>query len=365
MINHLFLMTFVALVAGSLPLWYRAIQRSMSNSSLITPRERIASPFGLVDVATLFVIWIFGQLASTVVAAFLLGFKTEELDSLASDERAWFVILIGIGQLVSTLAAMTFVLARYRFWRAMTADDRAVGQSYGGVGWEIFGLQKHNFLRDVGIGLLAFPMVIPGVLVIQWLLTLLVSYEHSTLEMLTDDKSGLTILSTWLVAGVVAPICEEIFFRGVLQSWFQRLGEKGFLRSDETITGGWESTAENRDLPSYLDAQPTADTQAEQLPINPYQSPLEDSSQQRLDKRLAMPRYTPDKLVQWAPIVGSSSLFALAHAGQGLAPIPLFVLGLALGYLYRQTGSVVPCIVLHMGLNMFTLFWFTLKMLSG
>ena len=62
-------------------------------------------------------------------------------------------------------------------------------------------------------------------------------------------------------------------------------------------------------------------------------------------------------------MIVSAAVFGLAHVGQGAAPIPLFVFGLALGYLYRQTGSILPCIVLHMGLNGFSMFWFTMQIL--
>jgi membrane protease YdiL (CAAX protease family) len=46
-------------------------------------------------------------------------------------------------------------------------------------------------------------------------------------------------------------------------------------------------------------------------------------------------------------IVLSAAAFALAHQGQGLAYVPLFPLGLVLGFIARQTGSIVPCILLH------------------
>lgn len=49
-----------------------------------------------------------------------------------------------------------------------------------------------------------------------------------------------------------------------------------------------------------------------------------------------------------ATAVGLASLaFALAHAGHGLAWVPLFALGIVLGVLVRQTGSILPAILLH------------------
>lgn len=43
----------------------------------------------------------------------------------------------------------------------------------------------------------------------------------------------------------------------------------------------------------------------------------------------------------------SSLAFAAAHVGQGMAWVPLFFFGLVVGYLARQTGSIVPGILLH------------------
>ena len=51
------------------------------------------------------------------------------------------------------------------------------------------------------------------------------------------------------------------------------------------------------------------------------------------------------------PIALSSLLFAAVHYGHGVAPIPLFFLALALGYLYQRTHRLLAPIVLHASLN--------------
>lgn len=43
----------------------------------------------------------------------------------------------------------------------------------------------------------------------------------------------------------------------------------------------------------------------------------------------------------------SSIAFASAHAGQGLAFLPLFPLAMLLGAIAERTGSIVPCVLLH------------------
>ena len=47
----------------------------------------------------------------------------------------------------------------------------------------------------------------------------------------------------------------------------------------------------------------------------------------------------------------TAALFAVAHYGQGLAWLPLFALGLVLGWIVRRTGSLVPAILLHAMFN--------------
>jgi membrane protease YdiL (CAAX protease family) len=46
-------------------------------------------------------------------------------------------------------------------------------------------------------------------------------------------------------------------------------------------------------------------------------------------------------------VVLSSLAFAAAHVGQGMGWVPLFFFGLVVGYMARQTGSIVPGIILH------------------
>jgi membrane protease YdiL (CAAX protease family) len=67
----------------------------------------------------------------------------------------------------------------------------------------------------------------------------------------------------------------------------------------------------------------------------------------------------------WMPIVVTSALFSLAHWGHGLGPITLFGFSLLLGYVFRQTGSLLPCIALHMLNNGFSVFWLAMNTLFG
>ena len=62
------------------------------------------------------------------------------------------------------------------------------------------------------------------------------------------------------------------------------------------------------------------------------------------------------------PIVVSATVFAAMHVGHGPDPIPLFVLAAGLGYLYQRTHRILPCIVVHVLLNAFsvTMLWLSI-----
>lgn len=49
----------------------------------------------------------------------------------------------------------------------------------------------------------------------------------------------------------------------------------------------------------------------------------------------------------FAAVALQALAFGMAHAGQGLAPVPLTILGIVLGWLTLRTGTLLPGIVLH------------------
>ena len=51
------------------------------------------------------------------------------------------------------------------------------------------------------------------------------------------------------------------------------------------------------------------------------------------------------------PVFISAGIFALLHVAHGPDFIALFILALGLGYIYRQTHRVLPCIIIHFMLN--------------
>ena len=307
----------------------------------MTQRPSTGSPLGFLDVIVMFFFWLLGQAVSIAMISFVFGVPIEELPSAAGDTKSWAAVLMSVCQLCATLLAVGIFVIRYG--------------KVSAIGW-----QPDNLARDLLIGIFAFAMVVPAILFLQWLLVLVFAYEHPTMELLSKNANGLTLVATWFSAVLVAPICEEIFFRGILQSWLQRLGKGS---SDFVLTGGWDSPTEK----DAVVQQPVPESPAaafkskDRHPFDPYAPP---SPIQKVHSKLIEGDKNWNSGSLW-PILVTSALFALAHFGQGPAPISLFFFGIALGYIFRRTGSIVPCIVLHMMLNGFSMFWFTLQVFFG
>jgi membrane protease YdiL (CAAX protease family) len=164
--------------------------------------------------------------------------------------------------------------------------------------------------EDIWLGLKGTVMILPPVMLIAAAVNLIVPYEHPVLESLEKVATPAVLLATFLGTAIVTPIVEEFLARGLLQGSLQAMADRG---GDESP---WYARAYDPDAsPAPQDWRPQA----------------------------------------WWPVIVSSLLFALLHGGQGAAPIPLFVLSLGLGYLYRQTGSLASPIIVHMCLNGLTL----------
>jgi len=250
----------------------------------------------------------------------------------------------------------------------------------------MFGELRERKRFSLQIAGMTFCMVIPPILLLQWALSLLVPYEHSTLDVLKDSPSLQPLFAVWFSAVLAAPIYEEIFFRGMLQGWLQRFDGPNSPSLDTAIGGGWsspESVAE--ELQEFSAQNPSANvevtsekileksfeaTKPEQETLSPNFAPS-PANESKLPPRFLNQGIatgigaTAEPTKNWLPIFLSALLFAAVHLGQGFAPVPLFFFGLTLGYLYRQTGSILPCIFLHMGLNGFSMFWFTLQVFVG
>jgi membrane protease YdiL (CAAX protease family) len=172
------------------------------------------------------------------------------------------------------------------------------------VGWD-----STHFGKDFATGVWLFLAASVPVLLVQLYFTSYLGIEskHPLIE-LARQRSGLGIMVLATIAAVgIAPWFEEFVFRVLLQGWLE--GEQVRLR----------------------------------LRRDP------DASE------------TPG----FSPLLIASLLFAAMHAAAGPDPVAIFVLSLFLGYAYRQTHRILPSIVIHAGVNGWTMFNLWVQFLAG
>ena len=208
------------------------------------------------------------------------------------------------------------------------------------------GLPKdvHELMRDVRIGIVAWLAALAPVYGMQFaLLSVFGPAEGHPLIKMVQERADSTLFAlAFAAAVVVAPICEELMFRLLLQGWLEKW---------EDLRLGWRTP----DAPLPVEVVEVADSDAtvteESLPVVPTLAVAE----------IAVPAEPPRIGVGglpygWPPIVLSSLLFALAHVGYGPDPVPLFLLALILGYVYQRTHRIVPSMVAHALFNGMSLF---------
>ncbi len=168
---------------------------------------------------------------------------------------------------------------------------------------------RHDRLRELlKIGLLAAILLIPLTMAINVIVGLLVTpYSHPVIDTLLAEASVETLIYTVITVVVAAPIVEEFVFRGVVLTYLQR-----------AFSGNWATNT-------------LILCKHSEKPENQFKA--------------------ADTFQRHGANLLTSLIFASLHLGQGAAPIPLFLLSFGIGHVANKTGSIIPCILIHMLLN--------------
>jgi membrane protease YdiL (CAAX protease family) len=213
-------------------------------------------------------------------------------------------------------------------------------------------------LRDVGIGIVACLAALLPVRMVQGLLLWLMGRpddmsQHPLIEAIIsgDGPDATVMILACLSAVVVAPICEEITFRLLLQGWLEKWEDRTIGHISETTTSGADGDAARTSPPENDEARMTNDepsTSADSSFVIRHSS---------FDGRSSIANYPPERGAfgwpyGWLPILVSSFLFGISHFGYGPEPIPLFLFAVCLGYVFQRTHRILGCIVAHALFNL-------------
>lgn len=280
--------------------WFRTFRtKGTQDSTRLWVNHSASVQWGLVDVLTVAFVWIASQALATSFLLQLFGITNGQ--EISAEISARIALVSGIAQLICTAVCFMWLIKRYQH----TDHD--------------FGLDPTQWKDGIVSGLKAFCMWVPLVWAVQNILVEFIEYSHPSFERIKGSGELYTLIDVWITAVVVAPILEEILFRGVLQAWLQRFRRETLQNPNPLIAGG-------------PDLNPTTDGSA-------YDKPR----------------------IHVSSILITSILFGLAHFSHGPAPYSLFVLSLGLGFVYQRTGNIIACITMHMALNFITMTLFTFE----
>jgi len=180
------------------------------------------------------------------------------------------------------------------------------------------GLIRSDWSRQLLIGAGGALLAAPVVYAVQFLAVMVwTPHDHPVEDMIRNQFTLPVAYLAFLSAVVMAPVLEELLFRGLIQTWLLKLASRQ-VRHEPMVT--WEPTEEF--------SRPETAVDSAAVPNGP--SPRRPAVQ---------------------AIFLTSFFFAVVHFEQWPAPIPIFILSLAIGTVYHLTGSLLASIAMHATFN--------------
>lgn len=309
----------VVFLLGSL--WWRYLV--VGYRWLLPPQRRRCVPWGVWEIwAALFLVIVFwpaicaAALTQYEFFTSLYGPDFPSLQKPAADDP---LIQMAIARRAIWVAALSFPLK--------VASVLIIFHLGSGTRPYQLGLTWHRGWRNILLGFLAFLIVTPLVYGVYFIVFQVQGEGegHLFTRLFLQTPIPIDLVVLVFSAVVAAPVTEELLFRGVLQSWLGCRSWGGTIavalafllalaQSSSSTTSGWRAWA----------------------PV-----------------LFVLAMLPGSWMIHWlwrsspaGAIYGTALLFAAGHEAWP-HPIPLFVLGLALGWLAYRTQSLVAPIVLH------------------
>ena len=318
----------LVLLAASLYHWVSLVRHVSEGVPLVPLEPRQVAPWTGLDVVMALVI-LFGAYGFVhVIWEQFLGIRVGDpnLTDLKPTARATVLVMGSLAHLATFVLSLLFTAIRTN----STAAD--VGFDFSRLGY------------DMRLGLRMFVLVAPPIYLLQFVLHQWFPTVHPLIELIRAHPDPLFFAASGFSAVIVAPLAEEYLFRVLLQGWLQKLRWVWQSEPVKVINGSNKEAIATDNASESSVAMHVSE-------LNPYSASQTKPDIDEVDSDSSAITAVP----LW-PILVSSLLFAAAHFSHGPDPIPLFFLAMAIGYLYRQTNRIAPCIVVHFCLNGLTMF---------
>ena len=330
-----FPLTLSLLVMASIWSWRFALRKLLAREPLLAYESRKRPLWSLLEVFItammiislqgLVIVMLRTLISPSADVASVVAVKAEQALVTDSALLRWTIVLTGVASLVACGLGGLLIVMR-------------TGSRWG----TDLGITFRQAGRDISYGAVAYALLAPIIIAIQMTLQHFFPSEHPLIESFRSDPTLGFYLVCVFSAAIVAPATEEFVCRVLLQGWLERVFAATSLQ--EAVFPTPEEEMSRFARPIAVDS-------------NPYVPPA-DMNKDKVDdqaKAKVQPAEVPSRFASGFPIVISSLVFAVLHWGNGLDPIPLFVLALGLGYLYQRTHRILPCVVLHFLVNAFSL----------
>jgi membrane protease YdiL (CAAX protease family) len=285
-----------------------------------------------------------------MIAYMLRVFQRDSIrgpERLRGDESVWWLMMILCGGYL--IAGWCSTLFSHLGSQLGTAGHSLVTAGIGEllIFVAVVGLSvyfRKDALRQMGLRLGQLPLGIAGGIVTLFVLFPLVclcefvvdeiyrqfhlkqAEAHELLQLMGKTHDHRVVVIAIAMAAIVAPVLEELIFRGMIQTMFGRMFSFAFG-------------------PPRITAEPIVSA----LPLNiPSQHLDSNGLEYQSAPAPKLPSDAPPigHRARWAAVVMTSAIFAAIHIEPAFMP-PIFVLALGLGYVYERTGNMWMNITAH------------------
>lgn len=195
-----------------------------------------------------------------------------------------------------------------------------------------FGIDFRRLKEPMAVGAVAALLMTPAVLAVQSLaIRIWPPHKHPVEDMILEEFTPAVALLAVLSTMILAPMIEELLFRGILQRWLT------------TMLSGRESPSFSLD--ELQPVEQVADAWVEDAPYRPSASEFQPPKPAPVSRS---PGFSTTAILM------TSYCFAAMHLPQWPSPIGIFLLSLALGAVYQKTGSLIASITMHGVFNGFS-----------